>query len=150
MLPLREPHPRAVTEYFLDTNVILRHLLRDDSVLSPAAQAIIRAIEEGSITAWTTDLAVAEVVFVLSSKRLYNRLREEVASALLPIIGLPHFKIQNKRIYDRAFALYTSSPIDFIDAFHVATMEARGERDILSFDTDFDGIPGIARYTSVI
>ena len=31
------------------------------------------------------------------------------------------------------------------DALHVAVMQQRGVSDILSFDTGFDGVPGVAR-----
>lgn len=85
----------------------------------------------------------------ICNRRLYDQPRQTIAAALLQIIGLPNLKIVNKRIYDRVFALYTSSAIDFIDACHAATMEDRGQPDILSFDTGFDRLPGIIRHTAV-
>lgn len=130
---------------FLDTNIFLRHLLNDDPVKSPACFALIQAIEEGRLTAWTSDLVIAEIVFVLSNKKTYNLSRERIRDILLPIILLPRLTISPKRLYPRIFALYTTLPIDYIDCYHAALMERRGERDLYSYDTDFDRVSGIAR-----
>ncbi|HET8786105.1 MAG TPA: type II toxin-antitoxin system VapC family toxin [Candidatus Limnocylindrales bacterium] len=45
---------------------------------------------------------------------------------------------------DRA-RLLVGSDLTARDALHVAVMQRRGIAEILSFDTDFDRIPGIAR-----
>ncbi len=134
-----------MSTYFLDTNILLRHLLNDDPVHSSKALAIIQAIEAKKCTAWTTDLVVAEVVFVLSSKRSYNQTPQQIADAFLPLFKLPSLRIPRKRVHIRAFALYTQYPIDYIDAYHAALMEHREEHQILTFDDDFDRIPGVTR-----
>jgi predicted nucleic acid-binding protein len=46
---------------------------------------------------------------------------------------------------DRARLLVASSDLGARDALHVAVMQRRGIAEILSFDTVFDRIPGIAR-----
>lgn len=135
--------------YFLDTNILLRHLLNDDAVLSPRARDMLAAIEQGSLTAWTSELVIAEVVFVLSGKRTYNMTPSEIAQLLLPIIRLPHLKLPRNTVFTRAFALYTGLPIDYIDAYNAALMQQRGTPDILSFDTDFDRLPALTRHTVV-
>src|SRR6266487_1142131 len=99
-------------ERFLDTNIFIRHLTNDHPVHSPACFALIQAIEQGLVTAWTSDLVIAEVVFVLSSKHLYNLDRKTIRDLVLPLIGLPGIKLVNKRLYYRVFDLYTTLPID--------------------------------------
>jgi predicted nucleic acid-binding protein len=130
---------------FLDTNVLLRHLLNDHADHSPRARALIEAIEDGRETVWTTDLAIAEVVFVLESPRLYNAPRERIRALLLPLIELPGVKLANKRLYRQVFDLYTSLPIDFIDCYHAALIKREGQVELYSFDADFDRIPGCTR-----
>lgn len=61
---------------FLDANIFLRHLLNDHPTQSPACLALIRAVEQGKVPAWTSDLVLSEVVFVLASKRFHNIPRE--------------------------------------------------------------------------
>jgi hypothetical protein len=46
---------------------------------------------------------------------------------------------------DRARALVTTSRLTARDALHVAVMQRRDIIEILSFDTDFDAMPGIRR-----
>jgi predicted nucleic acid-binding protein len=134
-----------VTPRFLDTNVFLRHLLNDDPRQSPACFALIQAIEQGRLRAWTSDLVIAELVFVLSNKRMYNLPRDNIRDLLLPLIGLPGIELARKRLYHRVFELYTSLPIDYVDAFHAALMESRQRTEVYSYDADFDRIGGLQR-----
>ena len=46
---------------------------------------------------------------------------------------------------DRARALVTTSRLTARDALHVAVMQRRDVAEIISFDTDFDAVPGIRR-----
>lgn len=130
---------------FLDTNILLRHLLNDDPVKSKACFALIAAIEEGEQLAWTTDLVIAEIVFVLSNRKLYNLGREAIRDRLLPLLQLQGLRLPHKRLYGRIFELYTSLPIDYIDCYHAALLERRKEPCLYSYDTDFDRIPTLTR-----
>lgn len=65
---------------FLDTNVILRHLLADHPTLSPAAREILRQVEDGELEVWTSDLAIAEIVFVLSNRKTYGFARVAIST----------------------------------------------------------------------
>ena len=134
-----------MTHRFLDTNILLRHLMNDDPVQSPASLALIEAIEQRRVTAWTSDLVIAEVVFVLANKRTYNLSREAIRDLLLPLINLAGLKLPRKRLYKRIFELYTTLPIDYIDCFHAALVERWRPAELYSFDTDFDRILGITR-----
>ena len=54
--------------------------------------------------------------------------------------------MSDKRVCIRALDLYAQHPfLDFADALGVAHMEARGISEILSYDRDFDRLPGVAR-----
>jgi predicted nucleic acid-binding protein len=130
---------------FLDSNIFIRHLTNDHPVHSPACFALIQAVEQGRVQAWTSDIVVAEVIFVLSSKVLYNVGRATIRDLLLPIINLPGIKLPNKRMYERVFELYTSLNIDYADAYNAALMESRKQPELYSYDTDFDRIVGLRR-----
>ena len=130
---------------FLDSNIFIRHLTNDHPTHSPACFALIQAIEQGRIHAWTSDIVISEVVFVLSSRNLYNLGRETIRDLVLPLINLPGIKLPNKRMYRRVFDLYTSLPIDYADAYNAALMEDRRQPELYSYDTDFDRIAGLRR-----
>ena len=131
---------------FLDTNVFLRHLRQDDPARSPKATAIFERIEQGHLQARTSDIVIFETVFAL--QRSYKQLRQQIANALLPLIELPGLMLPGKRHYRQIFALYCSRPLGFADCYHVVLMQRLGITEILSFDTDFDRMPGIRRRES--
>jgi predicted nucleic acid-binding protein len=130
---------------FVDTNIFLRHLLNDVPGQSQAANRLIKAIEDGSTLAWTTSLVIAETVFVLENPRTHNVSRAALRDALLPLLALPRLKVERKRFYPRVFDLYVSYAIDYVDAYHAALLEHYRQTKLLSFDTDFDKLPVVAR-----
>ncbi len=130
---------------FLDANILIRHLTNDDPEKSPACFALIEAIERGDVSVWTSDLIIAEVVFVLSSKKLYNLDRETIRDLLLPLINLPGIKLPNKGVLSIAFDLYTRLNIDYTDAYSAALALNNKRPEVYSYDTHFDRVQGIKR-----
>lgn len=134
-----------MTTRLLDANVLLRHLLADHPVQSPACLALIQEIERGNLVAWATDLVIAEVAFVLSSRSRYGFSPEAIREMLLPLIRLPGLRVARKQLYERIFDIYVDHRIDFIDAYHAALAEHEGDVEIGSYGRHFDRIPGIRR-----
>ena len=131
---------------FLDTNVVIRYLTQDDPDQSKRAKAILDQVQAGKLQVTTSETVLGELVFVLSSKRLYQLPREEIRMYLSAIIGMKGLRLANKRMYLRALELYATLPrLDFADALSVAEMERRKLTTIISFDENFDGIEGITR-----
>ena len=130
---------------FLDSNILIRHLTADDPTKAKDCFALIASIERGEATVWTSDLVIAEVVFVLTSRRTYNLSRERVRDLILPLIQLPGVKLRHKRLYDRVFELFTELPLDYVDAYHAALMEQQGCTELFSYDRHFDQVPGVVR-----
>lgn len=130
---------------FLDTNIILRYLLRDDEAKAQRCLALLEKAERGEISLQSSDLVIAEVVWVLQAPTTYNLPREKIRDLLLPIIMLRGLKLPNKRLHIRAFQLYVDKNIDFIDAYHAAFMERRRLKKIYSYDTDFEQLESIKR-----
>ena len=132
---------------FLDTNVILRYLTRDDEAKADACYSLFQEVKQGVEELFTCESIIAEVVYVLSSSRApYQLSHSEVRDRLLPILSLRGLKIPQKRTYLRALDLYATSPfLDYEDAVAAAHMEQRGILEIVSYDKDFDRIAGIRR-----
>lgn len=130
---------------FLDTNIILRYLLRDDEAKAERCLALLEKAEKRGIQLQTSDLVIAEVVWVLESPSAYSLPRERIRDLLLPIIFLPGVRLTNKGIYRRIFELYLDQNIDFIDAYNAAYMEKQGLTQIYSYDTDFDQVGSVNR-----
>ena len=132
-------------EAFLDTNIILRYLLRDDELKAQRCLELLEKAERREIKLRTTDLVIAEIVWVLESPATYSLPRGSIRDLLLPIILLPGLKLPGKKLYRRIFELYVDQNIDFIDAYNAAHMEKRGLTRIYSYDSDFDRIAELAK-----
>lgn len=130
---------------FLDTNVILRYLTRDDPEKAEKCYELFQKVKRGEIELTTCEAVIAEVVYVLSSTTLYNLPRNEIYSILLPIINLKGLKMAQKRLYIQALDIYASKNIDFEDALIFAHMQKRQIKEIYSYDNDFDKIEELCR-----
>jgi predicted nucleic acid-binding protein len=130
---------------FIDANIFIRHLTRDDPEKAQACFDLFRRAERNEISLLTSEAVIAEVVYVLSSKQLYALSREEIRELLHPLLSLPGLKLTHRRVYLRALDLYATYPIDFEDALVVAQMERQKVTEVYSYDRDFDQVAGITR-----
>lgn len=131
---------------YLDTNIFLRFLTRDDESKAQACHELFRRLRDGEEEATTSEVVIAEVVYVLTSRTLYNLAPDEIGPRLQPILALPGLKLPGKRVYLRALDIYATSPsLDFEDGLIVARMEQAGFSELYSYDRDFDRIPEIQR-----
>ncbi len=128
---------------FLDTNVFLRHLLEDHPDQSPRATAYLLSIERGEVTVRISEIVVFETVFTL--QRRYGKPRANIRDAVLALLELPGILLPGKRRLRRVFDLYVDRNLSFADAYHALFMERLGLTQVVSFDEDFDRIPGLDR-----
>jgi predicted nucleic acid-binding protein len=130
---------------FIDTNIFIRHLTGDDAVKAQACLALFQKAQRNEIALTTSETIVAEVVYVLSSRQLYNLPRTQIRALLYPLLSLRGLKLAYRKTYLRALDLYATYPIDFEDAMAVAHMERQKITDIVSYDKGFDRIPAVGR-----
>lgn len=128
---------------FLDTNVLLRHLLQDHSEHGPRATTYLKRIERGEIEVLISEIVVFEVVFTL--QRQFKVTRDTIRALIVPLIELPGIILPGKRRMLEVFDRYVESGLSFADAYHVVLMQHLAVSRIVTFDTDFDRIPGVQR-----
>ncbi len=128
---------------FLDTNVLLRHLLQDHADHSPRATAFLRRVEQGDLRVRTSDTVIFEAVFTL--QRHYGVPRAAIRENLLLLLQLPGIVLPGKRRFDRAFDYYVDLNLSFADGYHAALMNDLQLDEIVSFDRGLDRVPGIRR-----
>src|SRR4030042_5489774 len=124
---------------FLDTNVLLRHLLQDHPQQSPRATAYLARVEHGEIKVRTADTVVFETVFTL--QRQYGVPKEEIRDNLLPLLELPGVVLPGKRRLRKVFDLYVDLNLPFADAYHVALMQRLGRGHHVSSDKESNTVP---------
>lgn len=130
---------------FIDTNIFIRHLTNDVPEKAQACLSLFQKAQRGEITLTTTEAVIAEVVYILSSKQLYNLPRKEIRGLLYPLLSLSGLKLAHRKAYLRALDLYATYPIDFEDALIVAQMERQDITSLYSYDRDFERVSGITR-----
>jgi predicted nucleic acid-binding protein len=125
---------------FIDTNIFIRYLVKDDQDKAEACFRLLEKAKASKVELFTSESVIAEVVFVLSSKRLYNLSHQDIRVRLYPILSLPGLKMSNRRQYLRALDVYGNNNIDFEDALSIATMERKKISQIYSYAEDFDRV----------
>lgn len=130
---------------FVDTNIFLRYLTRDDPQKADACFRLFEKAKNSEVILTTSESIVAEVVFVLASPRLYALSRSEVRDRLYPILALDGLRLSDRRKYFRALDLYANHAIDFEDALTVSEMEHSQIEELYSYDRDFDLLASIRR-----
>lgn len=128
---------------FLDTNIILRHLLADHPEQSPKATAYLAQVERGEIQVRTAETVIFEAVFTL--ERYYHHPKAQIREALLPLIELPGVILPGKRLFRQVFDWYVDLNLPFADAYHAVLARRFRIDEIVSFDKHFERIPGIKR-----
>ena len=98
---------------FVDTNIFLRHLTNDDPQKAEACFELFKKAARDEVALVTADWVIAEVVYLLSSKAVYNLSPEEVKTRLYPLLSLSGLKIPNQKIHLRALDLYGILKIDY-------------------------------------
>ena len=128
---------------FLDSNVILRHLLADHPIQSPKATNFLSKIENGEISVHISDTVVFEIVFTL--ERYYKKPKVAIKQALLPLLELPNIFLPGIARYQEAFDLYVGLNLPFADAFHAVLASRLASREIISYDKHYDRVSKIKR-----
>ena len=111
----------------LDTNTILRYLLRDNEQM---AAAVLEAIKAG---AFTTAEVIAEAAYVLS--KVYGISREDVSWMIHCV--LLDVKVENLKSIRYALGLFNQTNLDFVDCLLVAYHKVLG-LDVMSFDKNLN------------
>lgn len=132
---------------FLDANIFLRIITRDDPVKAPACLAFFQRLRSGMEEATTSESVIAEIVYVLISNRQPYRLsRTDIRARLMPLLSLRGLRLANRTVYLRALDLFElHGHLDFEDALTVAHMEASGDQELLSYDQGFDRVAQVRR-----
>lgn len=130
---------------FVDTNIFLRYLTGRDEAKSKACYQIFKKAQTNEVVLVTSEAIIAEIVYVLSSKKHYQLTPDDIKNRLYPVLALPSFKLTHRKIYLRALDTFAQLGIDFEDCLTIAHMEYERIEELLSYDRDFDQVPGITR-----
>jgi len=130
-----------MTNYLLDTNVLIRFLREDHEEHSPAAQGLFLEALSGECVLILTEVAVAEAVWVLLS--VYKIDRRQIAEELQFVAKSPGVRCVNRNELLDALDRFAITRFDILDCYLAAMAAASGDH-VATFDNDF------VRFTDVL
>jgi uncharacterized protein len=130
-------------EVFIDTNILLRYLTKDDPVQYPRCRNLFKKAQNGEMLLVTSTLVIAELIWTLASH--YRVSKEQIIEKASIIIGSAAVQIPDKEIIAEALVIYARKNVDYIDAYNAVLLRHLNLKEIYSYDQDFDRIDGIDR-----
>lgn len=131
---------------YIDANILVRCISNDHPQMSAASEALFQRLEQGEEQAMVLEATIAEVIYVLSSRRLYDLEREHIREVLFKLLSSTGLILATKERCLRALDLFAGNHrINFADALIVAAAEVDEPHEVYSFDRGFDSIAGITR-----
>jgi len=128
---------------FLDTNIFIRFLTDDVPEKADACEEIFKKAVEKRETLFTTDLVIAEIVWVLES--FYELPKNEVQDKVEKILITANLICPHKDLILSALILYSEKNIDYIDAYNALILKENGIEELYSYDKHYDRIDWLTR-----
>lgn len=122
-----------MSEYiFVDTNVFLRFFVADVEELYKKAKELFEKAERGEIRLVTSEMVIAEIVWVLES--YYGFITGEIKEVVETLLCVRGLRVFNSKIIREAINIYTDSNVDYIDAYNAVLMRKKGYKKVATFD----------------
>jgi predicted nucleic-acid-binding protein len=118
----------------LDTNVVLRLLLRDDPEQEEKVRLRLKKLERSGEQVLLTPVVLLECLWILQYRKALPRAL--VVELLEGLLSVEAIKIEGAPRLRRALQLYAEHEVDFVDAYLAGVGEEPGHDGVLSFDKD--------------
>lgn len=129
----------------LDTNILVRYVVRDDSAqLAAAKRLITRCIEEGQ-SVFVPVTVMLELEWVLRSSFEFGK--DDVIQVVSSLLSAAELSFESERALEVALHLFREGTAEFADCVHVALASQAGEQPLWTFDKRAARIPGATLLT---
>lgn len=121
---------RKIIHYLLDTNVLIRYLVRDEETHYQKVVGWFKDAQDGKIKIIVPTIVVAEACFVLES--FYKKSRDEIAGAMIVFLSQRWMMVPDR---DALLCLWNNfkTGLHFVDSFLISLSEQENYR-LLTFD----------------
>lgn len=124
----------------IDTNVLLRLVVRDDDAQARAAERFVSRHCSAERPGFVSLLVVAEIAWAL--RRLYLYDRREIATAIGALLDVAELEFEAAEDVRRAVDDFLTSPAGFVDCLVARAHAARGCDYTITFDRRAAKLPG--------
>ena len=116
----------------LDTNVLVRLIVRDDPSQTALAERLVESAAESGEACLVTDPVLCEIEWVLESN--YKASRSDILAAMQELLAQEVFTFEDREAFQRAVDLCQRSKLDLSDLLIGAKGQARGARTTYTFE----------------
>lgn len=117
----------------IDTNILLRFLLRDHPQHFIQAKSIFHQAALGKIKVYLDEVIVAEAIWVLTVH--YGKNKLEASQKLIEFISQGWVKNPRKKVILKALFLYSSTSLSYVDCWALAVSK-HNKIKLETFDKD--------------
>ncbi len=121
---------RKITHYLLDTNVLVRYLVRDEESQYQQVVNWLKDAEDGKMKIIIPTIVVAETCFVLES--FYKKQRDEISDSMVVFLSQRWMAVPDRDILLSLWGNFKNG-LHFVDSFLLSLAE-RENYKLLTFD----------------
>lgn len=133
--------------YFIDTNIFLRVLVKEDIKQSEECFKLLEKIKTNTIEGFTAGIILAEIVWTLKS--YYAVEKNQVINSLKAILHLSGLKIIDGYDHNWALKLYGTHNVKYVDCLIASLKPIKNHTmTIVSYDRDFNSLPVLTKTPS--
>lgn len=123
--------------YFIDSNIFIRTLHKENEAVFLECLSLLKSIKENRIEAYTGTVVLAEVMWTLSS--FYKINKAKTAQGLRAILNISNLKITDDYQHFMALELYEKYSVKYIDSLIASNKQILAKKmTVVSYDRDFD------------
>ncbi|MFH1961060.1 MAG: PIN domain-containing protein [Patescibacteria group bacterium] len=89
-----------MTKSFVDTNIFLRFLVKEDEQAYNKSFALFKKASEGKINLITSSLVIFEIIWTLES--FYKVKKSDIVGKVLGILNLPNLEVEKAELLFQA------------------------------------------------
>ena len=125
----------------LDTNVLVRLLVSDDTRQASQAKALLERATRNGESLFIPLTVVLELEWVLRST--YQYAKQQVLATLAAMLESREFEFQDEAALEQALHYYRRERVDFAECLHLGCAAAAGQLPLMTFDRRAGKVDGI-------
>ena len=125
----------------LDTNVLVRWLVRDDERQSIRARSLLESAHADAFTLFVPITVALELEWVLRSR--YDFDKPTVMGVFTALLETQEIEFQDEAALERALHLYRRGTAEFADCLHAGICGMQGQSPLLTFDAKAARLAGV-------
>lgn len=124
----------------LDTNVLVRYVVRDDAAQLAAARRLIQQCVDAGQALFVPVTVLLELEWVLRSS--YGFAKDEVIRVVASLLSAAELRFESEQAMEVALQLYRDGAADFAGCVHVALAARAAQQPLWTFDKRAAAIDG--------